>query len=113
MSCFAAWAKRGGLAATVLFAAILAMTGSAYAECAGVGPPLRPQSPNALSGFLGGVAAHLSPEVYEQQRRRRAARATYDALLAAGAPEPLACAAALNPQVLQAIAGTYFGRPPR
>jgi hypothetical protein len=32
-----------------------------------------------------------------------------EALLAAGAPEQLACAAALNPQVLQAIAPTYFG----
>ena len=50
---------------------------------------------------------------YEEQQRQRAARATYDALLAAGAPESLACAAALNPQVLQAISGTYFGRPPR
>jgi len=100
-------------------AAILAIiTGSAYAECAGVGPPLRPQSHNGpVSNFLGGLGnffagAAISPEAYEQQQRQQAARATYEALLAARAPEPLACAAALNPQVHQAIAGTYFDRPP-
>jgi hypothetical protein len=45
----------------------------------------------------------LNPEVYEQQQQK-AARATYEALLAAGAPEKLACAAALNPQLFQAVA---------
>jgi hypothetical protein len=39
--------------------------------------------------------------------------ATYEALLAAGAPEPTACAAALNPQVFQAVAPTYLNRPAR
>jgi hypothetical protein len=42
---------------------------------------------------------------------KKTARATYEALLAAGAPEPTACAAALNPQVFQAVAPIYFGRP--
>jgi hypothetical protein len=49
----------------------------------------------------------------EPQRRLRAQRATYVALLAAGAPEPTACAAALNPEVFQAVAPTYLGRPAR
>jgi len=39
-------------------------------------------------------------------------RAKYDALLAAGAPEKLACAAALNPDIFQAVASTYL-RPSR
>jgi len=47
----------------------------------------------------------------EAKRQRQGQRATYEALLAAGAPEQLACVAALNPEVLQAIAPTYFGRP--
>jgi hypothetical protein len=99
--------RRRGCGKWIAAAAILAMTGSAYAECAGVGPPLR-QSHNPLSGVLSGVGASLSPYSYQALQRQRAERATYDALLAAGAPEPLACAAALN-----AIAGTYFGRPAR
>jgi hypothetical protein len=72
-----------------------------------------PPNRNFFTDFLTGLGASLSPEAYEAQRRLRAAGATYEALLAAGAPEPLACAATLNPQVLQAIAPTYFGRPSR
>ena len=60
----------------------IAVSASAAEECAGVGPPLRPQSHNALSDFLEGAAAATSPELYEQRQRERAARATYDALLA-------------------------------
>jgi hypothetical protein len=51
--------------------------------------------------------------IYEQQQRHRAVRATYDALLAAGAPEKLACAAALNPEVLRSVAPIYFGHKPQ
>jgi hypothetical protein len=56
------------------------------------------------------LSAALSPEIYEQRQRQRAARATYEALLAAGAPERLSCAAALNPDVLRSVAPVYFGR---
>lgn len=97
-------------------AVILAIAGTAHAaeQCAGLGPPLRPGSAaNAASQFFDSLAAGLSPDAYEAQRRQQAARATYDALLAAGAPELLACAAALNPEVLRQIAPTYFGRPSR
>jgi hypothetical protein len=55
----------------------------------------------------------MDPAAYEQQQQQKAARATYEALLAAGAPEQLACAAALNPQVFQAVAPTYLNRPAR
>jgi hypothetical protein len=81
--------------------AILFMAGSALAgnECAGL--------PRSHS-----LAARLSPEIHEQEQRGIAERATYEALLAAGAPETLACAAALNPQVFQTVAPMYL-RPSR
>jgi hypothetical protein len=81
--------------------AIVLMAGSALAgnECVGL-----PHS--------HGLAARLSPELHEQEQRGIAARATYEALLAAGAPETLACAAALNPQVFQTVAPMYL-RPSR
>ena len=91
--------------------AIVLMAGSALAanECAGL-PHAR--SHNALGDFFGGIAEGMDPARYEQRERERAARATYEALLAAGASETLACAAALNPQVFQAVAPMYL-RPSR
>ena len=85
--------------------AVLLMAGSALAanEFAGL-PHSSPHPRNALSDFFVGAGASLNPEAHEQQQRGIAARATYEALLAAGAPEPLACAAALNPQVFRTIA---------
>jgi hypothetical protein len=43
----------------------------------------------------------------------RAVLASYEALPAAGAPEKLACAAALNPVVLRSVGPIYFGRKAR
>ena len=92
---------RAGFSGAIAAVAILFMAGSALAanECAGL--------PHSHS-----LSARLSPEIYEQQQRGIAARATYEALLAAGAPETLACAAALNPQVFQTVAPMYL-RPSR
>jgi hypothetical protein len=93
--------------------ALLSLAGSASAGegCA----PLTERAP--LLGPLGQIArdaaARMDPEIYEQRRQKDAQRATYKALLAAGAPESTACAAAVNPQVLQAIAPIYFGHPSR
>jgi hypothetical protein len=49
------------------------------------------------SDFFNDAAASTSPQLYEQKQREEAAKATYRALLQAGAPEETACAAALNP----------------
>jgi hypothetical protein len=89
------------------------MAGNALAasECAGL-PHASPHPRNALGDFFVGAGAAINPEIYEQQRRGIAARATYEALLAAGAPETLACAAALNPQVFQTVGPMYL-RPSR
>jgi hypothetical protein len=75
--------------------AVLLMAGSALAanECAGL-PHSSPHPRNALSDFFVGVS--LNPEAHEQQQRGIVARATYEALLAAGAPEPLAHGAPKN-----------------
>jgi hypothetical protein len=88
--------------------AILFMAGSALAgnECAGL------RNHNALGDLFGEMAAGMDPARYEQHQHERAARATYEALLAAGAPKTLACAAALNPQVFQTVAPMYL-RPSR
>ena len=93
--------------------AILFMAGSALAanECAGL-PHSSPHPRNALGDFFAGAGAGLNPEAYELEQRGIAARATYEALLAAGAPETLACAAALNSQVFQTVAPMYL-RPSR
>ena len=93
--------------------AVLLMAGSALAanECAGL-PRASPHPHNVLSDFFGGVGAGLNPEAHELEQRGIAARATYEALLAAGAPETLACAAALNPQVFQTVGPMYL-RPSR
>lgn len=94
----------------IVAGAILFMAGSALAgsECAGL-PHASP--PGQLFGN-GSLSARLSPEIYEQQQRGIAERATYEALLAAGAPETLACAAALNPQVFRTVGQMYL-RPSR
>jgi hypothetical protein len=89
---------RGGAIAAV---AVVLIAGNAMPanECAGL--------PHSHS-----LASRLSPDIHEQEQRGIAARATYEALLAAGAPETLACAAALNPQVLQTVGPMYL-RPSR
>jgi hypothetical protein len=89
-----------------LFVATTLLVFANFASSASACPALGPRNGN----FLTALGEALSPEVHAENQRLRAARATYDALLAAGAPEPTACAAALNPQVFQAIAPTYFGR---
>lgn len=88
-----------------LLIALIAVAAGATVFASADGPCPPPAPPNRAS-----LAARLSPEVYEQQQHQRAARATYDALLAAGAAETLACAAALNPDVLRSVAPIYFGR---
>jgi hypothetical protein len=81
--------------------ALISLAGRASAgDCVLPKPPLL----GALGQWARDAAARMDSTVYEQRRREREQRATYEALLAAGAPEQLACAAALNPQVLQAIA---------
>jgi hypothetical protein len=81
--------------------ALILTTGSAWAanECAAL--------PHSHS-----LASRLDPVRHEQEERGIAAKATYEALLAAGAPETLACAAALNPQVFKTVAPIYL-RPSR
>ena len=86
----------------------LARQVSAGADCALPKPPLL----GPLGQWARDASARMDPAAYEQQQQK-AARATYEALLAAGAPEQLACAAALNPQVFQAVAPTYLNRPAR
>jgi hypothetical protein len=86
---------------------LLSVAGHASAgDCALPKPPLL----GALGQGFRDLAEAASPELHEQRQRERGQRATYEALLAAGAPEQLACAAALNPQLLQTVAPTYFGR---
>jgi hypothetical protein len=92
-------------AAIALLVAIVCLD-SAFA---GQGCPVGPASNNILDAMAEGG----SPALHEQRQRERAERATYEALLAAGAPDKLACAAALNPDLLRMIAPTYFGRPSR
>jgi hypothetical protein len=54
----------------------------------------------------------MNPERYVQLKREEAARATYRALLQAGATEEVACAAALNPDFFRIVAPQYL-RPQR
>jgi hypothetical protein len=75
---------------------------SLVGRASGEGCPIPPNNSGMLS-------ERLSPARHEQRQREREQRATYEALLAADAPEKVACAAALNPQVFQAVAPTYFG----
>jgi len=79
---------------------------------------------NALLGYLAGalqggnlgqsighgLAGWLTGERLDQQRLAPAQ--TYRALADAGVPEAMAKAAALNPQIMKAVAPAYFGREP-
>jgi hypothetical protein len=89
------------LSGAIVAVAVVLVAGSASVanECAGL--------PRGHS-----LASRLSPDIHEQEQHGIAARATYEALLAAGAPETLACAAALNPQVFQTVGPIYL-RPSR
>jgi hypothetical protein len=60
-------------------------------------PPTSNGPGSTLGNFLGDLAASSSPAIREEKKREEAAKATYRALLQAGAPEETACAAALNP----------------
>src|SRR6516162_3949226 len=70
---------------------------------------------NAMLGNLGqsighGLAGWLTGQRLDQQRL--AAAQTYRALADAGVPDAMAKAAALNPQIMKAVAPAYFGREP-
>jgi len=79
---------------------------------------------NAILGYLAGalqggnlgqsighgLAGWLTGERLDQ--RRLAPAQTYRALAEAGVPDAMAKAAALNPQIMRAVAGAYFGREP-
>jgi len=79
---------------------------------------------NAMLGYLAGalqggnlgqsighgLAGWLTGERLDQQRLAPAQ--TYRALADAGVPDAMAKAAALNPQIMKAVAGAYFGREP-
>jgi len=79
---------------------------------------------NAILGYLAGalqggnlgqsighgLAGWLTGERLDQ--RRLAPAQTYRALAEAGVPDAMAKAAALNPQIMKAVAPAYFGREP-
>jgi len=79
---------------------------------------------NAMLGYLAGalqggnlgqsighgLAGWLTGERLDQQRLAPAQ--TYRALADAGVPDAMAKAAALNPQIMKALAPAYFGREP-
>jgi hypothetical protein len=81
-------------------------------------------SRNAMLGYLAGalqggnlgqsighgLAGWLTGERLDQQRLVPAQ--TYRALAGAGVPDAMAKAAALNPQIMKAVAPAYFGREP-
>jgi hypothetical protein len=81
-------------------------------------------SRNAMLGYLAGalqggnlgqsighgLAGWLTGERLDQQRLAPAQ--TYRALADAGVPDAMAKAAALNPQIMKAVGGAYFGREP-
>ena len=82
-------------------------------QCLASGASAAERCPAATAPPQNSLAGRLSPETHEQEMQQRQMHATYEALLAAGAPESLACAAALNPEILRTIAPTYFGHPAR
>jgi hypothetical protein len=95
---------------------LLAIVSFASSVAAGERCPAAPPPHNALTALgdvFSGFAAGSSPAIHEQQMQQKQMQATYEALLAAGAPESLACAAALNPEILRTIAPTYFAHPSR
>jgi hypothetical protein len=64
--------------------ALISLAGRASAgDCVLPKPPLL----GALGQWARDAAARMDSTVYEQRRREREQRATYEALLAAGAPE--------------------------
>src|SRR5262245_35411069 len=79
---------------------------------------------NAILGYLAGalrggnlgqsighgLAGWLTGERLDQQRLAPAQ--THRALAEAGVPDAMAKAAALNPQIMKAVAGAHFGREP-
>src|SRR5499427_6745976 len=79
---------------------------------------------NAMLGYLAGalrggnlgqsighgLAGWLTGQRLDQQRLAPAQ--TYRALADAGVPDAMAKAAALNPQIMKAVAGAHFGREP-
>jgi hypothetical protein len=98
---------------------VLSLASNAYAGCPrdwANPPPTSNPNPNpvlkGLGNYLSDVGAGLNPEAYERKQREEAARATYRALLLAGAPEETACAAALNPDFFRIVAPQYL-RPQR
>jgi len=96
--------------ATIALLAVLCLVGSAYAGSPCPREWANPQNGpvNALSNLLGDMAAGGSQAIYEQKQREDAAKATYRALLLAGAPEETACAAALNPDFFRIVAPQYL-----
>jgi hypothetical protein len=96
--------------------ALAVCVGTANAGCPKewADPPAQ-QRKNPLT-FLGDglqdFGARMNPERYVQLKREEAARATYRALLQAGATEEVACAAALNPDFFRIVAPQYL-RPQR
>jgi hypothetical protein len=100
-------------------AGILDFTGAALR-----GGVLGSLSDNAMLGYLAGalqggnlgqsighgLAGWLAGERLDRQRLAPAQ--TYRALADAGVPDAMAKAAALNPQIMKAVAPAYFGREP-
>ena len=103
----------GTMKLAIALSAVLSLVGNAYAGC----PKewANPQSNgrgNLLSDFFNDAAASTSPAIREEKKREEAAKATYRALLQAGAPEETASAAALNPDFFRIVAPQYL-RPQR
>jgi hypothetical protein len=98
----------------IALSAVLSVASNAYAGCPKewANPPPSNGPINTLSNLLGEMAAGGSPAIREEKKREEAAKATYRALLQAGAPEETACAAALNPDFFRIVAPQYL-RPQR
>jgi hypothetical protein len=102
----------------IALSAVLSLASNAYAGCprewANPPPSNAPRTAfgNALGNFFKDAGASVNPEAYEREQREEAAKATYRALLQAGAPEETACAAALNPDFFRIVAPQYL-RPQR
>jgi hypothetical protein len=95
----------GTMKLAIALLAVLSLASNAYAGCPKewANPRYHPTE---------SLAARASPAIYEQARSEEAAKATYRALLQAGAPEETACAAALNPDFFRIVAPQYL-RPQR
>jgi hypothetical protein len=99
--------------AAIALLAVLCLAGSAYAGCPKEWADPRNVGPgNLASDFFKNWGAGLNPEGYRAQQHEEDARATYRALLQAGATEEIACAAALNPDFFRIVAPQYL-RPQR